>query len=407
MTNDDSTSSNQDPMQSSAAVQSVEDHDLAESGVAKTPSGSSPLRRSASRAIVVQLRKSGRIQQVREVLRPRGLSWLWRSRAPLWLQLIIADRDGRLLRDGDAVALREHALESERLIGPTLLHGLDRLWDLVCFLVPPSALLMLAAVLAVVVDRGSAGATVGLLLVLSALGWVALILILGVVRLSFLLLWRRPVDLAVGQLRTLNPTVTLLHADSPRVATALLERAFLTAGPLLVLTNGITAARPESGERSGLRVELLSNDHPVLVARRAYDPPPRTPSAPGRFRSGDAAVILGGTALALAFVAEPVASAERATCGTDCDDVPSTYGDALYWIVNRLFGGDPEGLGVGSVFGRLVGVLVTVYGLYVLVALVGAIVRQRMSDDIRSAADVVNAYEAVRELPHDYPPPDG
>lgn len=360
---------------------------------------SRPLGRSESRTVVARVCASGRLRQVRDVLRPRGVSGLWRSRGPLWLQLMVADRDGRLLRDGDAVAVRDPALESERLVGPTWLHRLDQFWDVLCFLVPPMVLLLVAAALATVATPGSVAATVGLLVVLLALLWVAAGLTVGAVRQAVLLLRRRPGDLVVGQLRTLNPTLTLLHASSPRAARELVRAAVAQGGPVLVLADGITAAHPGPVGPDGLRIEPLSDRHPVLVARRSGDPAPRTPSAPGRFRTGDAAVILGGTAVGLVLAARLVADAERAACGDRCDGVVTSYGDALWWMANRLFGGDPEGLGVGSLLGRSVGVLVTVYGLYVLVFLVGALVRQRMADDLRSAADVVAAYEASRLAP--------
>ena len=74
-------------------------------------------------------------------------------------------------------------------------------------------------------------------------------------------------------------------------------------------------------------------------------------------------------------------------------------------MANRLLGGDPNDLGVSSVFGRLVAVLVTFYGLYVLVYIVGTVVRQRIDDDLRTAADVVAQYEAARTAGAEgYPP---
>jgi hypothetical protein len=283
------------------------------------------LSRAESRAIVARLRSSGTWRQVRDVLRPRGISGLWRSRAPLWLQLMIADRDGRLLRDGDAVAVREPPLESARLLRPTWLHWVDQLWDVLCFLVPPLVLLVVAAALALVELPGSA-ATAGLLIGLLALLWVAVGLTAFVLRGALLLFRRRSGDLVLGQLRTLNPTVTLLHAPSARAATALLDRAAGQRGPLLVLSDGITMARPAPTGPGGLRLEPLSDRHAVLVARRRDDRAPRAPTAPGRFRAGDAVVILGGSAAALAIAAWLVADAERAACGTRCDNVAASYG---------------------------------------------------------------------------------
>lgn len=356
------------------------------------------LSRTESRAIVVRLRSSGRWPQLRDVLRPRGVSGLWRARAPVWLQLMIADRDGRLIRDRDAVAVREPPPESARLLEPTWLHRVDQMWDVLCFLVPPLVLLVAAAALALAELPGSA-ATAGMLIGLLALLWAAVGLTAFVLRGAFLLFRRRSGDLVLGQLRTLNPTVTLLHAPSVGAATALLDRAAGQRGTLLVLSDGITMARPAPTGADGLRLEPLSDRHAVLVARRPDDPAPRAPTAPGRFQAGDAVVILGGSAAALAIAAWLVADAERAACGTRCDDVAASYGDALYWMASRLLGGDPEGLGVSTVFGRLVGVLATVYGVYVLVYVINVLLRQRFGDDLHSAADIVTAYEAARATP--------
>lgn len=344
---------------------------------------------------MVRLRSSETWAQLRDVLRPRGVPGLWRSRAPVWLQLMIADRDGRLIRGDDAVAMREPPLESARLLGPTWLRGIDQLWDVLCFLVPPLILLVVTAVLALVRPSGVV-ATFGLLLGLIALLWVTVGLTAFLLRGAFLLFRRRPGDLVLGQLQTLNPTVTLLHAPTDEAATALLDRAAGQHGPLLVLSDGITRACPAPTGPDGLRVEPLSDQHAVLVVRRRDDPAPRAPTAPGRFRPGDAVVILGGSAVALAIAAWLVAVEERAACGTRCDDVPASYGDALYWMASRLLGGDPDGLGVSTVFGRLVGVLATVYGVYVLVYAINVLLRQRFRDDLHSAADVVTGYEAAR-----------
>ena len=354
------------------------------------------LGRSESRRIVHRLGRTGHLRQVRDTLRPRGVSGLWRSRAPLWVHLVLAERDGRLLRDGDAVAVREPARDGAPS-GTTGLHRLDQLWDGLVFFVPAVVLLAIAAGLTTLVTPGSTGGTVVLLVAALALFWIAAVLTILVVRQTLRLLRRRPLETTVDQLRAFNPTVTLLHAPSAEVAMALVARAATAAGgPLLVLENGITGARPNRVNPAGLRIEPLSDRHPVLVARRPTDPAPRAPATAGRVRARDVTVIVGGSAGVLAIIASFVADQERAVCGARCDGSVTSYGDALYWMANRLLGGDPNGLGVTSVFGRAVGVVVTVYGLYVLVAVLGAVVRQRIDDDLHSAADVVAAYEGGR-----------
>ncbi len=243
-------------------------------------------------------------------------------------------------------------------------------------------------------------ATIGLVAGLSALLWAAALLLAAVPYLLYQLVSRRPIDMAVGQLETLNPTLTLLHAKTVGRAAALVASATAAGrGTLLILTAGITGPAPPHRGPSRLRVEPLSDEHPVLVVRRPQDSAPRVPDKPGRLLGRDAAVVLGLSTAVLAVVAWWVAERERAVCGTDCDGRPTSYGDALYWMASRLLGGDPDGLGVGSVFGRLVGLLVTIYGLYVLVYIVRTVLRQRFDEDLHSAATVVAAYEERRTTP--------
>lgn len=177
---------------------------------------------------------------------------------------------------------------------------------MLCFLVPPLVLLLVPAALALARSSGAV-ATVGLLVGLIALLWVAVGLAAFLLRGAFLLFRRRPGDLVLGQLQTLNPTVTLLHAPTDEAATALLDRAAGQRGPLLVLSDGITVACPAPTGADGLRVEPLSDRHGVLIVRRRDDPAPRAPTAPGRFRAGDAVAILGGSAVALAVAARLLA----------------------------------------------------------------------------------------------------
>jgi proline iminopeptidase len=366
----------------------------------------SSLTRAESRAIVDGLRRTGRLRTVRAVLRPHGVTWFWRSRAPLWIQLVLAELDGRLFRDGNAVAVYERP-QGGGSRGSTWLHRLDRQWDLVWLVLPAVALFAVAIALAVAAGPGwSPTLLAALVLVVLAPTWWCVVMTAGIARMVGELVRRRPVATAVSQLRAHNPTVVLLHAPTAQAATTLVSQVVGDAdGTVVILIGGVTAAEPERDGSDGLRVEPLSGAHPVLVARRPADPPPGAPSGPGRFRGRDTAVILGGSTAVLAVVAWFVAESERATCGTNCADAVTSYGDALYWMGNRLFGGDPENLGVSSLFSRLIAVLVTVYGLYVLVAIVGAVVRQRIDDDLRSAADVVAAYEKGRGAGTEgYPP---
>lgn len=141
-----------------------------------------------------------------------------------------------------------------------------------------------------------------------------------------------------------------------------------------------------------MRIDPLSTHHPVLVAYRSTDMPWSLPDGPGRLHGGDLAVVLGGTAVVVALLAAFVARVESELCQSNCNEVPATYGNALYWILSRMTGGDPEGVGASDPWSRAVGLLLTIYGLFVLVSIVGRVVAQRMAEDARSGSEVVAAF---------------
>jgi hypothetical protein len=63
-------------------------------------------------------------------------------------------------------------------------------------------------------------------------------------------------------------------------------------------------------------------------------------------------------------------------------------------MANRFFGGDPEGMGASTVFGRIVGVLVTVFGILVLVRILDTVVSQRIADEVEPARRAVEDFNA-------------
>jgi hypothetical protein len=175
---------------------------------------------------------------------------------------------------GDDLALREPPLK-DGPSGGTWLRRVDRYWDVLCFIWPPALLLMVASVIALVWGSGPQplSTTVALVAVAAALLWVVVLLLVMLLRLLYQLVSRRPAEMASGQLRTLNPTLTLLHAATTAGATDLVARAKAAGpGPLLVLRRGITGAAPERHGPDGLRIEPLP-ELPVLVVRHPADPP--------------------------------------------------------------------------------------------------------------------------------------
>ena len=83
-----------------------------------------------------------------------------------------------------------------------------------------------------------------------------------------------------------------------------------------------------------------------------------------------------------------------------------TYGDALYWLLNRLSGGDPEGLGAHSFRARSIGLLVTLMSVVIVGWVITTLIQQAAARSRRFGQDVVDAYNDT--LPADpVPPPPG
>ena len=84
-----------------------------------------------------------------------------------------------------------------------------------------------------------------------------------------------------------------------------------------------------------------------------------------------AASMIVAVSVAVVAFALPVAQYESASCAPGpCDGVPNSYGDAVYWLVSRVMGGDPDGVGAGSAQGRFVGVGFSIIGLILLTGVV-------------------------------------
>jgi hypothetical protein len=262
---------------------------------------------------------------------------------------------------------------------------------------------VVVALLAAVPIARFAGLLAGLAVVAAVVVYVVSVLAAVVVRQVVALTSgrRRLVETAVGRLRGHQWTITLLHAPAGAdAAAALVERGrrhvSSDRSAVLVLSGGITGAAPARRGPGGLHIERLSPRHPALVAYRRTDPPLVLPLGPGRFRGRDLVVVLGGSVLFVLLLAVGVARDEARVCGDDCAGLPARYGDALYWLLSRMIGGDPDGLGATSAGNRAIGLLMTVYGVFVLVAIIGRVVQQRMDDDVRSGHDVAESFDEER-----------
>ena len=336
--------------------------------------------------------------------RPRGVAGILRSHAPLSLLLLLASREGRLVwRSAGCFAVLERPLAENvpAVAGARALRLLDRYWDLVAFYVVPVALLVVAAF----VGR----LTPSMLLVAYVLIVAALaIVVVGLVSLAVLQTYRllsgrrRMSETAVGQIRAMYWTMVLCHVDNPAQIDPLLDEAHRCgqspAGtgthPVLYLERGITTRQARARARSNPLVQQLSEIPPVYVVALPSDLPLEVPDEPGRFLGRDVAMILAGSMLVLFVLATFVPVAERDYCAdpTSCAGRPITYGDALYWLFSRVLGGDPEGLGVASPFGRTVGLLLSFYGIVVLVGIIERVIEQQIEQNLASGPALVRLF---------------
>lgn len=315
-------------------------------------------------------------------------------------------RRGHLLRDasGNIAWVEPPAGQcyGPRTAGTLWLSLIDRCWCVLAILSIPASLLL--AALPGLWFRGYAPTS----FVLVVLTFLALAIACGLVAvaglyrcLSLFAGRRRLIDIAVGQLRVQNPTVVLLHVrERPGAGGCVPGRPGARCPNRTVvathLDRRITDAVPASDGPNRLRLVPLSAAHSVLVAYRPHDL--RLGSSAGGRRPAvrDTAILLVGTAMLVAGLASLVEIVERHGCATVCTGQPATYGDALYWLVSRLLGGDPDGLGATSAWDRFLGVGLTVYGVLVLFALIGYTLQQLLNEDRRTVVEVVAAFEATR-----------
>lgn len=91
--------------------------------------------------------------------------------------------------------------------------------------------------------------------------------------------------------------------------------------------------------------------------------------------------------------AQQVADAERASCEpTSCAGRPASYGDAVYWLLNRLLGGDPEGLAAVSLQARSFGLLISVMGLVVIGWVIASILQRSITRVLATGPHLARTY---------------
>ncbi len=347
-------------------------------------------------------------------MRPRGVSGVFRARAWLTLQLYRAGREGRLAwASPQAFALLEAPADEAVAGGSRWLRALDRWWDVLVFTAAPVLLLGAAALLAVVWGTTPAVAA-ALACVLAAMAYVLVILVSVTVRgllwLHRTLIQGRPreaADFGIGQLRASLWTVTLLHLqDAGRVGAVVDTVLRARPGDLLCPANGVTTERTRTALRAHPAVRELTADPPVLLIRPDASAPVAEPDNESPRASRDALrgipLLLVAMAVVVGVNALFVADWERQGCGADdagpapasCDDRPHTYGDALYWLLNRLSGGDPEGLGAQTLQARSIGLAVTLMSVVVIGWVVTTLLQQAVGRTQRFGTDLTREFNA-------------
>jgi hypothetical protein len=379
------------------------------------------------RAAARQVGRADHGRESRAALRPRGITGVFRSRLPVAWALDLAHREGRLVWLGPETfcIVRPPPLAAE--VAPAggarrerLLRLLDRSWEVVWFALPPFVLLLAAAAVAAWLSVvGGADLEVGrvvvLALTLAAVAWVALLMAAMLFRPVVTVIGRRRRrgTSSLDQVLSLEWSVELFHAGREDDSAALLARArrlvMHAAGrarPLVLPERVVTSEAARQALRASAGVRELIAEPPVWVAWSPGDGRLTRPAA-GPLPLRDLPLLLGGSAVVLAVVAALVARTEAAACAAvtpepDCRSHPVSYGEALYWTANRLFGGDPEGLGVATGYSRLVGVLITFYGVIVLVRIINDVFTQLVASRLEDGGRLVDDFNA--SLPADLGP---
>ncbi|MFC5637599.1 hypothetical protein [Streptomyces bullii] len=366
------------------------------------------------RAAARLVRRSPQGKAVAALVRGKGISGLARSRGPLALVLYCAALEGRLVwQDLHGFALLEPPLLAPRRpwgagLGPALLRLLDRRWETLLFLVPPS-LMLLAALCLVPFPPGHA---VALLLALAAVvhitvGLAAMVVVSGAE------LWRqfhRPGDArsVAESLTGAHWSVPLFHQEDVARADALLRRTVGRLGALVAVRAGAEAGR------LGLRVDRGELAESLVLLRRGittdavrshadgWDSSRVRPS--GAVRDGDERVEVivirppvpgpdpaGSRVPSGAFVfwylaavlvvtlvtAGMVAGWEREACAADgCAGRPATYPEALRWGSQRLLLNDPPDLVPATGPARTIGWLTSLMSLMTVPVAVTAVRQQ-------------------------------
>jgi hypothetical protein len=283
------------------------------------------------------VRRAPHERQAVDTMRPRGVSGVFRSRAPLALQLRLAAQQDRLLWwSPQLFALLEPPGNQPARGGSRWVRWLDRWWDLLLFAIPPVVLLAAAALLALPAGAVRWRQIAAVACALLASGYVATLMTAVAVR-GFLSLYRTLIlgrstevtQSGIGQVLASHwsmPLCQLLGQDTEIVAGMVLDAVqarvadrvavspqAATPADVLCLEHGVTSTTGRAALRRDPRVAVFTPPPPVWIIRLdltgrlprpAADLPRRAVLAaqpalrrrPGRARRANPLCAVGGAA---------------------------------------------------------------------------------------------------------------
>jgi hypothetical protein len=352
-------------------------------------------------------------REVINTIRPRGSTGLVRARGPLSLLLYRAVREDRLLgwSASDFAVLEPPG----RLQGPRWLRLVDRSWETLVFGLPPGLLVVCGGVVGFMFRSSPPARLVALSLLLLAMAHVVVMMtalgIRGAMWLYRLLVIAEPRELSkegISQLRTNHCVVALCHfaavplvrslPDAVRTRVSAWNQVFAPERQIrgvIFAERGVTttAAREELCTVSGLR--RLAPALPYLVLPPSEFVRMAEPDARAAYGARGIPILVLALAVLIGTSAGEVAKWEREACrGEECQGRPVTYGDALYWLLNRLSGGDPEGLGVATFEARMVGVLTTLTSLVIVGWVIASLLQQSVTRTRNLGRELAESFNA-------------
>jgi len=351
-----------------------------------------------------------------DTIRPRGISWLFRSRPPLSVLLYLSGLEHRLVwRSPEAFAVLEPPTHTrtklaERSRRAVYLGFLDRNWDQLIFAVPPLLALLVAAALALIGLARPVWSllVVALLLSIVALAYVAVLLTTMVARMSVWLFRRLEGRARLDELTGEAPldrhwSMSLCHAadaaegeelvrDALRLAGAPGEGGVEAAEIILYVERCVTTSATRDRLGTAVLVTQLSEDAPGLYAVHP-ETGVRLPDADAPIPTRGITLIAASPFVYIAAMAWVVADAERACAASSCEARPTSYVEAFVWLLGRsLIFVEPGGLSASSAMSQLAGWGTSVAGI-VAASCVAVAVRRYMAERRRL---VVAAAERIR-----------